>query len=130
MMINWTDVLIAAVGLFFTAVLVPLVKAGFEWLKDKTANEALLTALSEAQTVADTVIGNLQQTVVEGMKAANEDGKLTGNEAQMISQSAIEGFMADISKESLEVLSRRSSDIEAYVKRLIESRLLALKSGG
>ena len=45
---DWTQIVIAAAGLLFSVVIIPLVKAAFAWLMSKTENEAVLTALNEA----------------------------------------------------------------------------------
>ena len=127
-MVNWTDVVIAGVGIIFTAVIIPLVKAGFAWLKGKTQNEALLAALAEAEKVADQVVAGLQANVVEGLKAKNADNKLTPQEIKDVTKQAFDAFVSDISQKSLEVLADKADDIEAYIKNLIESRLAKFKA--
>lgn len=126
-MIDWTQVIIAVVSLVFTAIIIPLVKAAFTWLKTKTESEALLTAITEAQTVAETVVMNLQQTVVEDLKAKSADGRLTADEISNIASMALEQFYSDISEKSLALLESHTDDIEAYIKRTIEAQLLKLK---
>ena len=128
-MIDWTQIIIALVGLAFTAVIIPLVKAAFTWLKGKTENEALKAAIDEAQTVANTVVTSLQQTVVDGLKAKSADGKLTAEDAASVAETAAQQFFDDISDKSLELLESHTMDIEAYIKRVIESQLLKLKIG-
>jgi hypothetical protein len=127
-MSTWTDAAIFGVYLLFVAVIIPLVKVGFTWLKSKTQNEALLAALAEAEKVADQVVAGLQANVVEGLKAKSADGKLSPDEIKEVSKQAFDAFVSDISSKSLEVLADKADDIEAYIKNLIESRLAALKA--
>lgn len=127
---DWTQIIIAAVSLMFTAVIVPLVKAGFEWLKGKTHNEALLTAITEAQTVADNVVAQLQQSVVGDLKAKSADGKLSIDDVKQIAQTAYQLFINDLSAGSLEVIESNAESLKEYVGNLIEARLLKLKSAG
>lgn len=126
-MVDWTEVLIAGVGILFTAIIIPLVKAAFEWLKGKTQNEAIKAAISEAQTVADQVVLGLQQTVVDAMKAAHEDGKLTEEEVKEIGVLAYTQLLNDLSDKSIATLDANIGSIETYIKNLIESRLALLK---
>lgn len=126
-MIDWTQILIAVVGLLFTGVLIPLVKAGFDWLKSKTKNEAILAAMTEAQMVADTVVYSLQQTVVGGLKEKSADGRLTAEEAKEVAALAVDNFLNDISDKTLELISNNTDNIEGYVTNLIEARLARLK---
>lgn len=124
---NWTDVAIFCVYLLFVAVIIPLVKAGFAWLKGKTQNDALLAALTEAEKIADQVVAGLQANVVDELKAKSADGKLSQDDIKQISIQAMDMFVQDISQKSLEVLAYKADDIEAYIKNLIESRLAASK---
>ncbi len=126
---DWTQIVITAVGLLFSAVVIPLVKAAFAWIKEKTQNEALFAALDEAQTVADQVVAGLNATVVEGLKAKNADGKLSIGEAKEVAQKALGMFLSDLSARSIAVLENNADDIAAYVGNLLEARLLSLKGG-
>jgi len=124
-----TQIITALLGIVFTAVVIPLTKAAFEWLKGKTRSEALRSALGEAQTVADNVIASLQANVVEGLKARSADGKLSARDAKEVSERAVKMFLSDLSAGSLKVISENADDITGYVKNLIEARLLAAKKG-
>jgi hypothetical protein len=129
MQIDWTQIIIAAAGLLFSVVIIPLVKAAFTWLKGKTENEAMQAAIAEAQTVADTVVAGLQQTVVDGLKNKSADGKLTADDALEVKDMAVERFLSDLSAKSLALLEDNASDIIAYAGNLLEARLLKLKEG-
>jgi hypothetical protein len=130
MQIDVTQVIIAGVGLLFTAVITPLVKAAFEWLKGKTYNEALRSAMDEAKAVADNVVASLQANVVDGLKAKSADGKLSSGDAMEVADKAVEMFLSDISEKSLALLENSADDITAYIGNLIESRLAQLKKQG
>ena len=129
MQIDWTQLIIAAAGLVFSAVIIPLVKAAFTWLKGKTENEALQSGLAEAQALADNVVASLQQTVVEGLKIRSADGKLSADDARQVADLAVEMFLSDLSAKSLALLEDNAGDIIAYVSNLLEARLLRLKEG-
>lgn len=125
---DWTQVLITVITLVFTGVIIPVGKAFWVWLKSKTENEAVLTALSEAQAVADNVVASLQQNVVDGFKQAASDGKLSPEEGCNVMESAIKMFCMDISDGALNVIENNSDNAAEYIRRLIESRLVKLKN--
>jgi len=127
MTIDVTQIIIAAIGLVFTGILIPLIKAAFSWLKEKTNSEVLLTAISEAEAVADQVVASLQANVVDGLKAKSEDGKLSADDIKTVAEQAFDMFVSDISAKSLAVITNNADDITAYVRNLIEARLLAMK---
>ena len=130
MQIDVTQIIIAGVGVLFTAVIVPLVRAAFGWLKGKTHNEALRAALDEAKTVADNVVASLQASVVDGIKRRSADGKLSAEEAMEVADMAVEMFLSDISERSLALLENNADDVTAFIGNLIESRLAQLKKQG
>ncbi len=126
---DWSEIAVAAVGLLFSVVVIPLVKAAFAWLMSKTENEAILMALDESKTVADNVVASLKSTLVDGLKAKSADGKLSADEAGEVAKKAMDMFFADLSSKSIEVLNCNADDISAYVSNLLEARLLALREG-
>ncbi|MGE5494576.1 MAG: hypothetical protein ACM3S4_04665 [Burkholderiales bacterium] len=130
MQINVTEVVISIVGLVFTAVVIPLTKAAFAWLRERTHSEALRSAIGEAEAVADNVVASLQASVVEGLKSKSADGKLSADDIKMISVKAFDMFISDLSAKSLAVIAGNADDIGAYVKNLIEARLLVAKKQG
>jgi hypothetical protein len=127
MQVNLTEILIAIIGIIFTGAIIPLVRIGFKWLKEKTKNEGLLSALNEAEKVADGVVAGMAVNVVEGLKAMNTDGKLTVSEARIVMKQATAIFMADISERSLSVINANSDITANYIANLIESRLAVSK---
>lgn len=127
MQINLTEIVISIVGLVFSAVIIPLTKAAFSWMREKTRSEALLCALDEAEAVADSVVASLQANVVEGLKEKSADGKLSGDDVKMVAAKAFDMFVSDLSAKSLAVIADNADDISAYVRNLIEARLLAAK---
>ena len=122
-----TEIIIALIGLVFSAVLIPLAKATFAWLKTKTKNVIVLAALNEAERIAERTVTSLQQTVVEGLKAKHEDGKLTPDEARDVLQMATHQFYMDISDEALAVLTDHATDINDYIRNLIEAKVATTK---
>ena len=130
MQADLTQIIIAAVGLVFSAVVIPLTKAAFTWLQGRTHNEALKSALDEAKTVADNVVASLQANMVEGLKAKSADGKLTAQDIKEVSGKAADMFISDLSAGSMDVLEQNADDITALIRNLIEARLLAAKKQG
>ncbi len=130
MQIDMTQIIIAGVGVLFTAVIAPLVKAAFEWLKGKKSNEAMRAALEEAKAVADNVVAGVQASVVDGLKAKSADGKLSADDAAEVADMALSMFLSDISERTLSVLESGADDITAYISNLIESRLAQSRKQG
>ena len=127
MQIDMTEIIIAIIGLVFTCIITPLITVAFKWIKSKTQNEALLTAISEAQTVATNVVANLQANVVDALKSANSDGKLTADEITEVKEKALNMFLSDLSQQSYNVINANADNIFMWVQNLMEAKLTALK---
>ena len=123
MQVNGTQIVIAVVSLVFTAVIAPLVRAVFVWLKTRTKSEALSSALSEAAAVADSVVAGLEATVVGAMKQRSADGKLSAEDAKSVAALAVDTLLRDLSAGALAVIERNTDDLAAYISNLIEARL-------
>lgn len=128
MEIDLTQIIIAVIGLIFTCIIVPVMAAVFKWLRSKTKNEALVAALTEAETIATNVVISLQTNVVEALKIASKDGKLSDQEVSEIKKKAVEMFLSDLSKQSYKVINANADDIGAWVQNLLEKRLLVMKN--
>ena len=121
--INLTQIAIALIAIVFTGVIIPSAKAFFAWLVSKTKNEGLISAINEAQFVVDNVIANMQVNVVDALKEASADGKLTAEEIKQISSQSFDMFLSDISSKSLDTIMANADDVSEWVANLISSRL-------
>lgn len=130
MQINVTEIVIAIVGLVFSAVVIPLTRAAFAWLKGRTQNEALQSAIDEAQTVADNVVARLKAGIVDGLKDKSSDGKLSAQDAAQVLSAAVGMVISDLSAHTLRLIEDNADDITAYLSNLIEARLLKMKKEG
>ena len=128
MNIDVTEIIIVIIGLVFTSIVMPLLATVFKWLRSKIDNEALLTTLTEAQTIATNVVSNLQTNVVTALKVANKDGKLTADEITNIKNQATKMFLSDLSNQSYNVIRSNADDITKWVENMLEAQLFKLKT--
>lgn len=92
------------------------------------------TALTNINIAKDEVIGaaqltveELQQKFVEGLKAANEDGKLTKEEIAELGKMLLEGTLAKMSEPTAELLEAAGVDLVNLIQGAGEAWLLELK---
>jgi uncharacterized membrane protein YhiD involved in acid resistance len=126
--VDLTEIVIAVVGLVFSAVIIPLTKAAFTWIKSKTENENIRMAIDEAQTVADNVTARLQVSIVDGLKEKSADGKLSKEDARSILDTAVDMVISDLSAGALRVIENNADDITDWLRNLIEARLFKRKN--
>ena len=118
-----------------TAALFDLVLAALTvllaWVGSKIAENKKLANINEAkQEVDDAVfqtVTELQQTVVDGLKAAAKDGKLTPEEITELGYEMLEGVMRKISKPCIDLLRAAGVDLEAYIKGAAEKWVATMK---
>ncbi len=72
-------------------------------------------AQKELIRAAKITVGELQQTVVEDLKAANEDGKLTQQEIAQLRTELLEKTVEKLSGPAYALLSAASVDLEGLI---------------
>ncbi|MBE3576857.1 MAG: hypothetical protein IMX00_04125 [Limnochordales bacterium] len=98
--------------------------------KENRGLALLLTALETGRQQVEAIVAQLQQTVVEQLKAKAQDGKLTADEIQEIRRMAWEKFQATMPKALAEVLRAAVGDLEAWVATEVERAVLKQKAQG
>jgi hypothetical protein len=89
------------------------------WLTAKLGKATQLDTVNHAQQelikLAQITVGELKQTVVDGMKAASKDGKLTTDEIAKLGQLLYEKTTAKLSASAMGVLAAAQVDISALI---------------
>ena len=106
-------ILIAIIGIIGAGVMVKLSK------REDLANIAAAT--DEAIKAAKQTAAALQQQLVEGMKAAHEDGKLTEQEIQQLGVMLLNTAMRKLSDPAKEILIAAGKDITAIIQDAAEA---------
>ena len=87
------------------------------------------TAVDELIDAAETTVLELQQTVVDGLKEASADGKLTQEEITNLGKLLLEGMLKKMSDSGLGVLKATNVDINAIVTGAGEALIARIKKG-
>jgi len=120
-------------GFTMLEVLAPIVVAGLTWLSAKLAqliqakvkNEYLRGMLVRLDEAVFTAVKDLQQTVVDAIKAATADGKITETEKQRIKQAAIDNVKSHLGTKGLAELGQILGLTITSVEGLIASKVEA-----
>ena len=86
-------------------------------------------AVGELTNAAETTVMELQQTVVDGLKEASADGKLTQDEIKNLGKLLLEGTLAKMSDYGIGVLKAANVDINAIVTGAGEALIAKIKAG-
>lgn len=105
---------------------------GLTWCVTRIAKTEKFKSISEvltqlSTTVEDTV-GELQQTVVDGLKAAASDGKLTPEEVSALNAKLLDLVKAKMAQPAIDLLSAAQIDINALIIGMAESAIKKMKS--
>lgn len=84
-------------------------------------------AQQEAMDMARQTVMELQQTVVDGLKAANEDGKLTEYEIEELGNALLAKTKSKMSIAAIRVLAAAAVDIDAIIKGAGEAWINKIK---
>ena len=69
-------------------------------------------------------VRELQQTLVEGLKAAHEDGKLTKDEIAMLGKKLLEETVKKMSAPAADLLAAAAVDLNALIRGAGESWII------
>lgn len=103
------------------------------WLTLKIGKKEELAAINVAQQevirLAHLTVEELQQTLVEGLKAGREDGKLTKEEIAALGEALLDGTIAKMSAPTAKLLAAAAVDTTALIQGAGESWIAKLKAG-
>lgn len=114
------------------ALAVALIGVGGTWLTAQIGKvkqlQTVQIATNEAKDAAITTVMELQQTVVDDLKAAAVDGKLTKEEIEKLKNDVLSMSMAKLSNASVKVLTAAGVDISAIITGAAESVIGSIKN--
>lgn len=125
------NIIIETVVQIFAALLLMLISLLGTWLTAKLAKRTELAniaaATDEATRVAQQTVLELQQTVVDNLKAASADGKLTEWEIAELKELLLDGAMAKMSVTAKNMLTAAGVDISAVIRGAGEAFIRQMK---
>ena len=115
----------------FAAFFIALIGVLGAWLTAKLGKATQLDTVNRAQQelikLAQITVGELKQTVVDGMKAAHKDGKLTKDEITQLGQLLFDKTTAKLSASAMDVLTAAQVDISALITGTAEHLIGQMK---
>lgn len=128
---GYTYILIESAAEVAATLLIMLIGVLGTWLTLKIGKRKELANINAAQqeviTLARQTVGELQQTVVDGLKASHADGKLTIGEIRELGNRLVELTKAKMSAATEALLSAAAVDIAALIRGAGEDWIQQLK---
>lgn len=127
------DILIEYAVNIVVSVIVALLGVAGSWVLSKLAKRVELANISEATKtliiMTEQTVKELQQTIVDNLKADSKDGKLTEAEIKMLGEKLLEITESKLSDSIKGLLTAAKVDIEAIITSAAESYILDMKAG-
>ena len=120
---------IAALFVALLGYLVTFISKHQQKIKNDILRESLGAAIAEAHIVGRDAILYTQQTLVDKLKEAAEDGKLTKEEAAQALAEAKAYFIAHLSTRSKNILAEALGPINEWLESFLEAKLGEYKGG-
>lgn len=125
------NTIIETVVQIISALLLLLISLLGTWLTAKLAKRTELAniaaATDEATRVAQQTVMELQQTVVDNLKEASADGKLTKEEIAELRELLLDGAMDKMSDTAKNMLTAAGVDISAVIRGAGEAFIRQMK---
>ena len=129
--ISVADILIENAVNIVAAFFIALIGVFGAWLTAKLGKSTQLDTVNRAQQelikLAQITVGELKQTVVDGMKAAHKDGKLSKEEIAQLGHLLFEKTTAKLSASAMDVLTAAQVDISALITGTAEHLIGQMK---
>ena len=113
------DIIMENIVNIIGALLMTLIGVFGAWLSAKLGKKAELGNIASAQQevihLAQLTVGELQQTVVDGLKASREDGKLTKEEIAALGVALAQKTIEKMSVPTQDLLNAAGVDIVALI---------------
>ncbi len=126
-----TNILIENAVNITAAFFIALIGVFGAWLTAKLGKATQLDTVNRAQQelikLAQITVGELKQTVVDGMKAAHADGKLNKDEITQLGQLLYEKTTAKLSASAMGVLIAAQVDTSALITGTAEHLIAGMK---
>ena len=130
--ISFADILIENAVNIAAAFFIALIGVFGAWLTAKLGKSTQLDTVNRAQQelikLAQITVGELKQTVVDGMKAAHKDGKLSKEEIAQLGHLLFEKTTAKLSASAMDVLTAAQVDISALITGAAEHLIGQMKT--
>jgi len=98
-----------------------------KWVRQKTDNEAVDAAMTRITRTAETVVAELNQTVVPGVIEAAADGKISGNEARNLRNIALGTVKQRLPAATLDVARTATNSLTELLASKVEQAVLNQK---
>lgn len=124
------DAIIEVITNVLATVLITLIGVLGTWLTAKVLKRVELTNINKAKDelveAAQRTVLELQQTVVEGMKAAAQDGKLSEEEITELSIMLLNKTKQQMSLPAIKLLEAAAVDVNALIRSAGEALIAEL----
>ncbi len=126
-----TDILIGSAVQITATLLITLIGVLGSYLTIKLGRKQELATVNAAQQevidLAQQTVGELQQTMVENLKAAHADGKLTKEEIASLRKLLVDKTMEKMSVTTYNLLAAAAVDIGALIRGAGENLIASMK---
>ena len=127
---------LAGLSPILISLVIALLGFGLNFLKKKAKEidnnvirKSVLSAVSEVDKVAQDAVRKTSETFTKSLKEANEDGKLTQDEARKAMEQAKNYIKNNTSNYALEIVKNNIGSLEYYLEDLLEAKLDEMKDG-
>ena len=126
------DVLIEVGTQICFDILMLVISIAFAYLTKYLAKSQRLNhiarAMSELEGIVVSIVGELQQTTVDGLKEASADGKLTMQEIEALGLTLVDKAKKQLSDPAAETLVAAGGDIESMIHSIAEAWIASIKA--
>lgn len=128
---NWLDLVIVVLGIVVGFCLLMAARRVELMIEQRVGSEQVRTVLLQLNDAVFDAVGEIKQSVVDDLKESAADGKLTGDEARRVANSAKKKVLEYLPGEAVErlkdIFALDATGIDEMVERKIERAVASFK---
>lgn len=113
-----------------SAVIIWALGEGARWVRTKTKNEQVASAIDRLSYTAATTVAELEQALVPALKKRAADGKLSAKDRRQLQALAVSKIKARLAPAVQQQAGQAIADLDGWLQAKIEQAVLAMKVPG
>lgn len=120
--------LLAAYAMYFINQAVSKLKTQTAQIQDTETRKLLEDALADTETLATVTVGAIEQTTAKALREEIHKGITDHKELVALGYKAFDDIKSKVTPEAQRVITKNLGSFDTYLSRLIETKVLELKS--
>jgi vacuolar-type H+-ATPase subunit H len=119
--------LLGVVITYYVTKLVTKIQIETAKIKDEKQRKLVEDAINRVNSLVNSTVAKIEQTVAKDLRQAVADGKVDKAELLALGQQAVDEVYMQLSEDTKKLLADQLTDVDAFIRSLVEAQVLFIK---